>query len=125
MIEILQAFDLAVDWVIGYSGAVITDGKGKLISVNPFAQDFDRKDLKSIHYNGHLIQKYTEENLDFPTHFRQETYQGTTYISNWKASKLRAIHQLIQHIEWNGDVHTYGDGPYDREMLIYFNGVKI
>lgn len=65
------------------------------------------------------------EQLPKISNFRIETYQKTAFVAPWKASKLRAIQQLLRYIDWKGQVRVFGDGPYDQEMLTYFDGTLI
>ena len=44
---------------------------------------------------------------------------------DWKASKFRSTHKLLNYINWKGQVCVFGDGPYDTELLNYFDGVLI
>lgn len=54
-----------------------------------------------------------------------EVYQNTAFIADWEASKFRAIHRLLSHINWFGNVKAFGDGIYDKEFLTYFDGKLI
>ena len=58
-------------------------------------------------------------------YFRIEKYQDTAFIGNWKASKLHAVHKLLSHINWEGQVMVFGDSSYDDELLKYFDGIRI
>jgi hydroxymethylpyrimidine pyrophosphatase-like HAD family hydrolase len=54
-----------------------------------------------------------------------EIYQGMAFINDWQASKLQAVLRLLRHIDWHGQVRAFGDGPYDNELLTYFDGTLI
>jgi len=132
LLENIKFYNLEVDWIIGYSGAMVTDGKGKLLWFNPLnINDIDRlKDLvpqfKVIKFEEEIIQiALPIESLPNITGLNIETYQNTAFISNWEASKFRAIHRLLRHINWTGSVKAFGDGLYDKEFLTYFDGELI
>jgi hypothetical protein len=125
----IKYYDLSVDWIIGYSGAVITDGKGNLLKIFPL----DSADIReveatysffeSIIYKGEIIQAVVPMN-DTPClkRLRYENYQEKVFISSWEASKLKASLWILKHIKWKGRVVAWGDSIYDKELLTYFNG---
>ncbi|MCE5317904.1 MAG: glycosyltransferase [Parachlamydia sp.] len=130
----LDAFNLKADWLIGYSGAVVADGSGKVLWQTPLSTE-DLARLKRhfpqgtlILSEGHVMQVSVPscgESWPFLPGIRRETYQGIAYLSDWQASKLRAVHQLLCHLKWQGQVKVFGDGPYDHELVHYFDGTLI
>lgn len=133
LLEQLKNFNLEVDWLIGLSGAVISDGWGNILWCLPMNEN-DKKLVKDcfpqaepIEVDGKTVQYKVDKNVlqrDFPQ-LRVETYQNHSYISDWKASKLHAVIKLLQHLKWVSQVDVYGDGPYDLEILRFFDGVLI
>jgi len=132
LLDKLAFYNLEVDWIIGYSGAVTANGFGKLL----WSIDLDSNDVfkleklinqsRRIEFEDKILQiKAPIELLSDIFGFRIETYQDTSFVSNWKASKLRAVHKLLSYINWKGQVLVFGDGPYDDELLTYFDGICI
>ncbi len=132
LLEQMKLLNLEVDWIIGSSGSIVTDSKGHLLWCTPLDTQslIDLKDQMptalSIDYFGETLQlKTSVEELKNILGFRFETYGDDGYISHWKASKLHAVHQLLKRIDWDGQIRVFGDGPYDRELLTYFDGTLI
>lgn len=132
LLDQLKNLDLEVDWIIGCSGAITTDGKGNVIHTTPLEIKLVRmlentlSDSRRIEKDGQILQIATKcEHKSSPCDIRKEAYQGITYINNWKGSKLHAIHRLLRHIHWQGQVKTFGDGPHDKAMITFFNGVNV
>lgn len=128
----LQAYSLEVDWIISFSGAMISDGKGRPLWLNPLqAPDVAYLEnkllgLKRYEFEGEVLQlESSSQCWEGELGFRTQVYQGQTFISDWQTSKLRATHKLLQHIKWAGQVHAFGDGPYDEELLNYYDGILI
>lgn len=127
LIDQLRRYRLKVDWIIALSGSVIADGGGKILWTCPLnLEDIVR--LKHLLPQGqvvevegkvHQIAVHARQRLDF-FDFRTEIYQGMAFIAHWNASKLQAILWLVNHIDWQGQVCPFGDGPYDAEFLTYF-----
>jgi|GEM_PF-6650966 len=97
---------------------------------------FEKKDLvrlettltatRRIEMDGNVLQlTVPSQDVQNIVGFHIECYQGTTFIAPWEASKLRAIHRLLRHIGWSGQVQVFGDGPYDSELINYFDGTLI
>lgn len=132
LLDQLKFYNLDVDWIIGSSGAVVTNRDGKPLWITPI-EPSEVADLEKLIPNttplemeGQIVQ------IAIPTAippsifgFRSEAYQGTTFIAHWQASKLHAVHRLLRHLNWMGQVRVFGDGPYDRELLTYFDGTLI
>ncbi|MFW9872777.1 MAG: glycosyltransferase [Candidatus Thorarchaeota archaeon] len=132
LLEKLALYNLKVDWIIGYSGAVVTNGFGELLwYINLNLEDvFKLEKLitksRRVEFKDKILQiKAPIELLSNIFGFRIETYQNTSFIANWKASKLHAVYNLLNYINWNGQVFVFGDGPYDDELLTYFDGIRI
>lgn len=132
LLEIIQSYNLKVDWIIGYSGAMVTDGEGKLLWITPLnLAEVDRletlvPEAKRIEIAEEVLQiAIPIESLSNIFGLSVEIYQNTAFIANWEASKFRAIHRLLSHINWSGNVKAFGDGIYDKEFLTYFDGKLI
>ena len=132
LIDQLAFYDLEVDWIIGCSGSIVANGIGQIIWKTPL----DPKDAaylqllfpqsKCIEHEGQVLQIATPvELLPNVLGLRTEIYQKTAFTGHWKASKMHAVHRLLQHIDWSGQVRVFGDGPYDAELLTYFDGTLI
>jgi glycosyltransferase involved in cell wall biosynthesis len=137
LLKQLRLHDLEVNWIIAYSGAVIADGKGNVILFVPLkvndktAPEIFTKGAKKLKYDNVHLQVSIADNL-LPHssilnkyNLRYEIYENTAYIADMEASKLHAIHKLLNHINWSGQVKVFGDGRYDIEMIRYFDGIKI
>jgi glycosyltransferase involved in cell wall biosynthesis len=129
LLDKLKAYNLNVDWIISYSGAVVANGKGELLWVT----HLDEKDItalemlvpevRRIKIDGQTLQLTAPAKLFTKTFgLRTEVYQGIAFISHWEASKLRAVHRLLNYIDWSGQVQVFGDGIYDSELITYFDG---
>jgi len=133
LLEKLKQYKLSVDWIIGLSGSVVTNGLGRklwhvpldLEKVSQFEEIIPQ--TERIEMEGEVLQlAFSAETLpDIFSEFRLEVYQGMAFISHWEASKFRAVHRLLKHIHWSGRVVAFGDGPYDVELLNYFDGIFI
>ncbi len=123
LLEQLRLHNLSVNWIISYSGALITDGKGELLEISPLELEQTIPTARPITFKGQLLQLALPIN-ELPTisGLRVECYQGTAFIANWRASKFRAAHRLLRSINWSGQVAVFGDSLYDRELLTYFDG---
>lgn len=127
----LEKNDLKVDWIIGYSGSVVADGKGSALWQVPLEKEHIEllktiPGAKMITIGDHILQIATSyEQTPKLTGLRTEIYQDIVYITNWNASKLRAINRLLNYINWPGQILAFGDGPYDSEFLTYFDGIRI
>jgi glycosyltransferase involved in cell wall biosynthesis len=125
----LKGFGLEVDWVIGCSGAVVANGLGQSLWITPLARQ-DVIELESVMSASSRIEIEDEVvQVTAPigcvpniVGLRVEVYQGKAFIGNWHASKLRSTIRLLQAINWPGRVCAFGDGPYDAELLTYFDG---
>ena len=79
-----------------------------------------------IFYNAEVLQLESAAPLkSLPINCRVETYQNKSYLASWNASKLHAILKLLDHIQWEGRIKAFGDGPYDEDFLTYFDGTLI
>lgn len=132
LIEKIKNFGLKVDWIIGSSGAICTDGNGKPIWTKPLDPglvshiESQVHEARRIEYQGEVLQEAVPiESMSLMLGLRSEIYQDTMFISHWEASKLRAVHRLLNYINWDGQVRVFGDGPYDIELLNYFDGTLI
>jgi glycosyltransferase involved in cell wall biosynthesis len=128
----LRGYNLEVDWIVGCGGSIVANGNGKPLWVTPLQLD-DVAQLEAvlpqterIELEGKILQLVAPaEKLPRISGVRIEIYQDTAFIAHWDASKLRAVHQLLRHINWSGQVHVFGDGLYDSELITYFDGILI
>lgn len=119
----LMAHQLEVDWIVGCSGAVVADGAGRTLWIVPLNATF--AGLQEVLVNGQDVQAYGPEVPPIAVGWRIETYQGISFISRWEASKLRGVLRLLRHLDWRGRVRAFGDGKYDEELLMWFDGTLI
>jgi glycosyltransferase involved in cell wall biosynthesis len=132
LLDRLKAYNLEVDWIVGCGGSIVTNGSGEIfwhtpLELNDIAQlETILPQSRRIEIEGKVIQLVTSAEL-IPSLFgvRVEIYQNTAFIAHWEASKLRAVHRLLRHINWSGRVQVFGDGPYDSEIITYFDGILI
>lgn len=132
LLDQLRHYNLEVDWIVASSGSIVTNGNGKLLYSSPL-------ELNDVSYLEELIPETKRIEIEnevlqiaVPAHllpniigFRIEIYQSTAFIALWHASKLRAVHRLLNSINWAGQVLAFGDGAYDTELLTYFDGTWI
>ncbi len=128
----LALYGLEVDWIIACSGAVIADGQGKVCWLAPLTTQHIGQlealgpDLERIVCENEVLQICSSTALSCDTlGLRTEIYQNIAYIGHWEASKLHAIHKLLNRLGFAGRVRVYGDGKYDLEMLTYFDGTLV
>lgn len=128
----LKFYNLEVDWIIACSGAVVSDGQGKTYWHVPLAEHHitQLETLKPhttcINLEDKTLQICAPSDLASPIlGLRTEIYQDKAFIAHWEASKLHAIHRLLNHIDYGGRVRVFGDGKYDLEMLTYFDGTLV
>lgn len=129
LIDQMQHNNLTANWIIAYSGAVVSDGEGNILFTTPM-------DVSNIAYikhivpeakktiiSGNVVQMYMPANLLPPVFdLHVEIYKGIAFVSSWHASKFRAIHKLLNYIEWDGTITAFGDSKYDKEFITYFGG---
>jgi hydroxymethylpyrimidine pyrophosphatase-like HAD family hydrolase len=120
----LDVFNLKVDWIIASSGAIVSKGSGEPLWMTPLPA-FDLPHGTPIIFEGNVLQVATLSKEASSYEFRTEIYQGQPFVSHWKASKLHAVHRLLKTLDWLGQVQVFGDGPYDRELITYFDGQRI
>lgn len=132
LLDSLKYYNLTVDWIISYSGALVTDGNGKLLWLTPINSEEISNlqqlvtNTKFIEFENNVLQISTPaESLPDILGVRIEIYQGMAFIINWRASKLRAVCKLLRYINWSGRVRVFGDGKYDNEIITFFDGTLI
>ena len=130
-------YNLKVDWIIAYSGAIVTDGDGNIIWSVPlklddkimyeiFTQDAKKLEADNKHLQISISDDLLPHCAILHKHkLRYEIYENKAYIADIEASKLHAIHKLLKHIDWSGKVKVFGNGRYDMEMIKYFDGIKV
>jgi hydroxymethylpyrimidine pyrophosphatase-like HAD family hydrolase len=132
LLDQVSYYNIKVDWIIGYSGAMVVNDEGELLWLTKLEKDDISKieekvsDIKRIEVNNEVLQlstavRFLPDVVDFHT----EIYQDTAFISHREATKLHAVHKLLRYINWSGQVSVFGDGVYDIELLNYFDGVLV
>lgn len=132
LLENLRTYNLTVDWIIACSGAVIANGKGELLWLIPLNLE-DMIELENLIPNTKRIKVADKviqmavplEMLPRKLGLRTEIYQQTAFIAHWEASKFHAVNRLMRYLDWSGNIRIFGDGPYDQELLTYFDGILI
>jgi glycosyltransferase involved in cell wall biosynthesis len=132
LIEELRNHKLEVDWIIGCSGSIVSNGSGMPLWIYPL-NSVDVTYLEGLSATVEYVKN--EESvlqialpvglLPNVSGLREEIYQNTAFIAHWQSSKLRAVHRLLTSINWLGQVRAFGDGIYDLELLNYFDGTLI
>jgi hydroxymethylpyrimidine pyrophosphatase-like HAD family hydrolase len=131
LLEQLQYYRLEVDGIVSFGGSVVADGKGNPLWLHPLeAKDValikQATEATCIEFAGNVLQMAAPTQTLPPLFgLRLETYQQIDFVAHWQASKFRAVHRLLRHLNWKGQVRAFGDGRYDRELLTYFDGVWI
>lgn len=127
----LKNLNFTVDWIIAFSGALVATGKGEVLWSKPLTEDnilLIKKCIpqaQPISINNQILQfTCSASSITNMLGVRCEIYQKQAYLSNWEASKFSAAHKLLRCINWTGQVQAFGDGPYDQELLTYFDGIK-
>ncbi|WP_425364567.1 glycosyltransferase [Candidatus Tisiphia endosymbiont of Mystacides longicornis] len=134
LVQEIKHINLKVNWIISYSGAVISDGEGNILFITPINLEDVRRleamvpEAKRVIIEDKIVQMSMSVHL-VPDIFdlNVEIYQETAFVASWHSSKLRAINKLLNYINWSGKVEAFGDSKYDQEFLTYFDGklVKI
>lgn len=126
----LAHFNLTVDWIISYSGAVVTTGTGKKAWTLPIEKEVIKQIMQldpsaePIYYKDELIQLSPTINIPFEQlGLRAEHYNKKTYLLHRHASKLHSAIKLLKSIKSKNRIRVFGDGLYDREMLFFFDGL--
>ncbi len=129
VLEKLSEHKLEVDWVISYSGAVVTTGSGQILWKIPLKNEaieqlmlLDHTTIP-IYYNNDVVQASPSINVPYKgLGLRMEYYNNKAYLMDRNASKLNAIIRLLKIVNSTNRVRVFGDGVYDREMLSFFDG---
>lgn len=132
LLEELRKHKLEVDWIIGCSGSIVSNGNGiplwicPLSSVDVTYLEGLSSTVDYVKIDDSVLQMALPVGL-LPNEsgLREEIYQDTAFIAHWQSSKLRAVHRLLISINWSGQVRAFGDGIYDLELLNYFDGTLI
>ncbi len=132
LLQHLAFHQLKVDWIVACSGSIVTDGSGKPLWLTPLDPEAITRletllpQSKKISFGGQTLQiAVPATEMPELQGLRSEVYQGTAFIAHWRASKLHAVHRLLRTINWSGQMRVFGDGPYDHELLTYFDGTLI
>jgi glycosyltransferase involved in cell wall biosynthesis len=128
----MESLGISADFVIGWSGGVVADGEGRTLWRRGFTNaEADRlsalyPDATRIVHEGETLQLVSSDaGAPSLAGLKHETYQGRTFSGPRRASKLRAVQELVRHIGWRGRVRTFGDGRHDLPLLTYFDGTLI
>lgn len=127
-----KKYQLRADWLISYSGGLISDGLGRIVKAN-YLNETVLNDLAQLYPNARKVKhKGRAIQIHLPKHtivenqqVCQEVYGDGRYIMGLNSTKLSAIVWLLGHIRWSGQVRALGDGPYDYTWLQFFDGVYI
>jgi|GEM_PF-2412128 len=133
VVSALRAHGIGVDGIVAYGGGVVADGSGRVLWSTPMDAELRGRlqavlpSGREVRWEGQLLQVATTEPGACPTvpGARTEVYQDSVYAVPWAASKLRAVHRLLAHLGIAGRVRAFGDGPYDEELLAYYDGTRI
>ncbi len=133
VVSALHAHGIRADGIVAYGGGVVADGSGRVLWTTPMDAGL-RERLHAVHpaardvrWGGQLLQVAAAGSGACATipGARTEVYQGTVYAGPWAASKLRAVLRLLAHLGIEARVRAFGDGPYDEELLAYYDGTRI
>jgi glycosyltransferase involved in cell wall biosynthesis len=123
---------VTADFVVALGGATIATGAGKVLHqvvLDPRIVERVQRTMPSAkaRIEGKSVTQFSIPHGDLVSleGLRVETYQDTSYIAAWSASKLHATVWVLRHIDWRGRVRAFGDGRYDEELLQYFDGTRI
>ena len=135
LINEINSYNINVDWLISYSGAVIADSKGNILDVQHLHEvELENlykisSKLKKIIFDNKIILLSTKINevdiSKLPTYLNIEIYDDDVYISSRNASKLHASARLLKIIDWKGNIDSFGNSQYDKKFLTYFCGQLI
>lgn len=133
IVSALDAHGIGVDGIVAYGGGVVADGSGRVLWTTPMDAALRERlhavlpAAREVRWEGQLLQVAATGSGACPTvpGARTEVYQGSVYAGPWAASKLRAVHRLLAHLGIEGRVRAFGDGPYDEELLAYYDGTRI
>jgi glycosyltransferase involved in cell wall biosynthesis/hydroxymethylpyrimidine pyrophosphatase-like HAD family hydrolase len=127
----ISELNLTPDFIISWSGAVITNSNDEVLFLNEMCSTLDIKLLQKsipVTYNEKVIQ-YFSDDLSIvkrlPKNVRYEQYDNRLYISRFNCTKLTAIQQLLNLIQWNGKIRCFGDSIHDYEFLNFYDGYLI
>lgn len=133
VLSALHAYGIRADGIVAYGGGVVADGSGRVLWSTPMDAELRERlhavipTARDVCWGGQLLQIAATGCGTCPMvpGARTEIYQGTAYAGPWAASKLRAVHRLLAHLGIEGRVRAFGDGPYDEELLAYYDGTRI
>ncbi len=132
LLAAMARIGISADFIVGWSGAVVADGHGRVLwqlglsAEHTHHLESNLPDGRRLPCDAPPLQFAIDGAVDpGRLDLRAELYQGITFVADWHSSKLRAVHRLLRHIHWPGRVRAFGDGPYDLELLTYFDGVHL
>ena len=133
VVSALHAHGIRADGIVAYGGGVVADGSGRALWTTPMDAGLRERlqavlpPTREVRWGDQLLQVAATGSGACPAvaGARTEVYQGTVYAGPWAASKLRAVHRLLAHLGIQGRVRAFGDGPYDEELLAYYDGTRI
>lgn len=127
----IRQLSLKPDYIISWSGSLITDGEGNILDINGMEktalieiENIFLKDVYPIIFANQIIQYYTENEIQtkLSHHLRMEIYQNKIFISKWNCTKLSAIQKLLVISQKKGKILCFGDSKYDYEYLAFYDG---
>jgi glycosyltransferase involved in cell wall biosynthesis len=133
VVSALHAHGVRADGIVAYGGGVVADGSGRVLWSTPMDAELQKRlqavlpATREVCWGSQLLQVAATGCGTCPTvpGARTEIYQGSVYAAPWAASKLRAVHRLLAHLGFQGRIRAFGDGPYDEELLAYYDGTRI
>jgi glycosyltransferase involved in cell wall biosynthesis len=133
VVSALDAHGIRADGIVAYGGGIVADGRGRVLWSTPMDAGLRERlqvvlpAAREVCWGSQLLQVAATGSGACPAvpGARMEVYQGTVYAGPWAASKLRAVHRLLAHLGIQGRVRAFGDGPYDEELLAYYDGTRI
>lgn len=133
--EVRQRLELAgasCDVVIGHSGATMVARDGTEIRGRGLSAA-ERDHLHSVlaqpedvSWRGRVVQvRGRMRQAKVEPHLRCESYVDGVFAGSASVGKLEATQFALRHLDWNGRVRAFGDGPNDRELLAFYDGTWI
>jgi hydroxymethylpyrimidine pyrophosphatase-like HAD family hydrolase len=116
------------DWIVGLSGSEIESFDGQFKVCYPLS-DSEKNELLNLYPNGILIMsdglavQMRTQHAESSLRFRAEKYDNYTYLHPRRNSKLNAILNILDYLNYSGRIVAWGDGTHDLPYLTYFDGL--
>jgi glycosyltransferase involved in cell wall biosynthesis/hydroxymethylpyrimidine pyrophosphatase-like HAD family hydrolase len=116
------------DWIVGLSGSEIESFDGQFKVCYPLS-DSERNELLNLYPNGIFIMsdglavQMRTQHAESSLRFRAEKYDNYTYLHPRRNSKLNAILNILDYLNYSGRIVAWGDGTHDLPYLTYFDGL--